>query len=531
MQSISTWSLATLLSVLCLGVCANAAQLDDEFCSCQNQYQPGDIVHLLIDNPNRSQRLPARSEGKILCGNNRFPGWVQVGFFGWDNGNRNLNHWCDCGGFDADGKGWWVKCGDIAPGWAPEMGACCIGERCFIATEPDCQDNDGDYLGDRVPCDDDPCDCGEPVECPDLDGNGIIDIEDVRVFIFRYLGWRDEPAEDLNADCEVNILDLIVVLDAVQNCLAPEPTVQEEPHQEPEPPAPVGACCTGGQCDLVSEADCDGEWLGEAFSCDDIDCAVREFSNGPLCQCDGQFRAGDKVTLLIDNPGRAYAVSQYGRPPLLRGARGVVLCADESGWDRVAVAWEGFMDHDHPDGGIRDATWLCDCGVYRQNGMPELGIHHLETWNVDCENLLPGWRELDEVGACCLGDQCQPLPEADCLDRDGSWGGDRSPCNAETCAGEVLCHCDEQFAVGDRVRLLINSPLGDDDLRRNDHGRVICSWEHEELGQLLLVSWWHAQGGAAHPALINNCECGWRDPSQPFNLQFVQCHHVEPWPE
>jgi hypothetical protein len=190
------------------------------------------------------------------------------------------------------------------------------------------------------------------------------------------------------------------------------------------------------------------------------------------------------------------------------------------------------MDHDDPDARPqRDATWLCDCGVYRQNGMQELGIHRLETWTVDCENLLPGWRELDEVGACCLGDQCQPLPEADCLDRDGSWGGDRSHCNAQTCAGEILCHCDDQFAVGDRVRLLASSPLGDDDLDRHDHGHVICSWEHEQLGPLLLVSWWHAQGGAAHPALIENCECGWRDPSQPFNLQYVQCHHVELWPE
>ncbi|MBG79756.1 MAG: hypothetical protein CMJ39_03475 [Phycisphaerae bacterium] len=526
MQSKPYCPLMALMAMLCFTAATVAAPL--EFCSCANEYQDGDVVHLLVDNPNGAPNLPAGSEGKILCGNNRFNGWVQVGFFGWNNGNRNLNQWCDCGGGDADSKGWWVKCTDLAPGWVSVPGACCLGQECIMANEEVCHDQNGEFIGEGMPCKVDTCSCGDPVECPDLDGNGVIDIDDAIEFLFQYFGHRVAPAQDLNADCEIDIQDLIWIIDAMTNCPLAEPDMPEPPQE----PAITGACCTGDHCDVVAEADCEGDWVGEETSCDEVDCVVRAFSDEPLCQCDGQFRAGDKVTLLIDNPRRAGAVLEGRRPPLLRGARGVVLCADSSGWDRVAVAWEGFMDVDDPDARPqRDATWLCDCGVYRQTGMHELGIHRLETWNVDCENLLPGWRELDEVGACCLGDQCQPLPEADCADRGGSWGGDRSPCNAQTCAGEVLCHCDDQFAVGDRVRLLINSPLGDDDLDRNDHGHVICSWEHEQLGPLLLVSWWHAQGGAAHPALIDNCQCGWRDPSQPFNLQFVQCHHVELWPE
>ena len=87
MQSKPYCPLMALMAMLCFTAATVAAPL--EFCSCANEYQDGDVVHLLVDNPNGAPNLPAGSEGKILCGNNRFNGWVQVGFFGWNNGNRN----------------------------------------------------------------------------------------------------------------------------------------------------------------------------------------------------------------------------------------------------------------------------------------------------------------------------------------------------------------------------------------------------------------------------------------------------------
>jgi len=522
MQLNSRWALAGVLAVAGIAGGSAAAPLDGGFCSCNHQFEAGDVVHLLVDNPNRAENLPAGSEGKVLCGNPRFDKWVQVGFFDWDNGGRDLNHFCECGGIDSDGKGWWVRCNTLAPGPALRHGACCLGGHCVATFEPDCLNRGGEFLGRDIECMPDLCGCGEPVDCPDLDGNGVVDIQDAHEFIFQFFGWRPEPPQDLNADCEVDGLDLILILDAIGHCVEPieEPPAEAAPQPDPDP---TGACCTGDECRIATEAECNGEWLGEAVTCDDVDCRVRAFDDEPLCRCEGQFRAGDRVTLLVDNPGRTGAV-QNGRPELLRGARGVVLCADASGWDRVTVAWEGFRDHAPDDPRDRlDPTWLCDCGVYRGNGLNELGIHVLETWIVDCENLLPGWREIDEVGACCLGDQCQPLPEADCLDRGGEWGGDRSPCSSETCAGEVLCHCDEQFAVGDEVELLVNAPLGHDDLPRGRHGYVICSWEHEEFGDLVLVRWWRASGNRT---LVDQCECGWRDPIHRDRLQIVQCEHI-----
>ncbi|MDG2200853.1 MAG: hypothetical protein P8K80_06685 [Phycisphaerales bacterium] len=530
MRAKTSWALTGMLALAGMATGSNAAP-QEAFCSCDNEYQVGQVVHVTVDSPNRAPNLPAGSNGKVLCGNPDFNGWIQVGFLDWNNGNRDLNNFCACGEPDLDARGWWVKCNDLKAGWAPVRGACCIDGQCQGLFEPECDRLGGEYLGDGTPCDDRACGCGVPVECPDLDGNGVVDVDDVYEFVFRWIGRVDAPVPDLNADCELDIRDLVLIIDAIGPCMNMQPNMGDAPEPEPEP-EPTGACCTGDECAIQVEADCQGDWLGEDSTCEQIDCRVRAVSNEELCQCEGQFRAGDRVTLLMDNPGRAGAVQNHGRPELLRGARGVVLCADASGWDRVAVAWEGFRDHDNP-GEIprRDATFLCDCGIYSGHGMQELGIHRLETWTVDCENLLPGWRELDEVGACCLGEFCQPLPEADCLDRGGDWGGDRVRCDAENCGGEVLCGCDEQFAVGDRVELLVNRPLDDEDLDRGDHGIVICTWEHEVLGDMLLVRWWFHQGGAAHPALIENCQCGWRDPIQPHYLQVVQCHHVEVRPE
>ena len=121
MRAKTSWALTGMLALAGMATGSNAAP-QEAFCSCDNQYQAGQVVHATVDNPNRAPNLPAGSNGKVLCGNPDFNGWVQVGFFNWNNGNRDLNNFCACGGVDSDAKGWWVKCNDLQAGWAPVRG-------------------------------------------------------------------------------------------------------------------------------------------------------------------------------------------------------------------------------------------------------------------------------------------------------------------------------------------------------------------------------------------------------------------------
>jgi hypothetical protein len=66
---------------------------------------------------------------------------------------------CAAGGGEFLGDG--VAC-DPNPCPVPLTGACCIGELCSIRTADECADSDGDYQGDDSVCDPNPCEIPSP---------------------------------------------------------------------------------------------------------------------------------------------------------------------------------------------------------------------------------------------------------------------------------------------------------------------------------------------------------------------------------
>ncbi|MCP4758021.1 MAG: hypothetical protein GY876_00985 [Planctomycetes bacterium] len=119
----------------------------------------------------------------------------------------------------------------------------------------------------------DPCDI--PLGfCPeDIDGNHVVDVDDMLAGLGSFGLCGDgtfRPAGDVNGDCCVNVDDLLQLI-AVwgMDC------------------TPIGACClpTGG-CVELSEDDCNtasGDWGGEDTACDSAECP----EPGACCADDG----------------------------------------------------------------------------------------------------------------------------------------------------------------------------------------------------------------------------------------------------
>ena len=49
----------------------------------------------------------------------------------------------------------------------------------------------------------------------------VVDVDDVYEFVFRWIGRIDAPEPDLNADCEFDVRDLVLIIDAIGPKLAP----------------------------------------------------------------------------------------------------------------------------------------------------------------------------------------------------------------------------------------------------------------------------------------------------------------------
>lgn len=524
---------------------AVAQQVNQE-CLCQGRYQLGQVVTLLVDNPADARGLPAGTAGKVLCANERFNGWVLVGWFGYDNRGKAVNSHCECGEFDWDGKGWWVRCDEIRAGWPePALGACCMQDQCVQQTEDGCLAAGGRYLGDDVPCEEESCACGRPMDCPDLTRDGTVDMRDFRYWVdiwLEYQGQFNVGKGDIDGDCWVTLDDLLRLIDGWGAC-PPQPELDEpqEPVGEPEhedddhpgqgdgedengvdaededPARDHGACCyreerDGGLvdvCDVMSEGDCaaaEGRWRGVGTTCTVVQCYSEEIGE-ELCKCDGEFAVGDRVTLTHHSPYRARD------PQLPLGSWGTVVCAQGDHFrERVTVHWDNWRDdRAEPGAPPHDGTFHCTCGG-------DVSIHEVRsTFPVECRFLIPGEVDLEAAGgagACCLGDYCRTTTTDFCEQLGGQWMGDGSVCNAIVCGGEVLCGCNEQWAVGDRVRLTEHVLGGQARLNRGLRGTVICT---SVDGQSIFVRWDILNvDGFFREFARDVCDCGYMDPS-PFN--------------
>tara|TARA_B100002051_G_C16622993_1_gene579271 strand:- start:696 stop:1088 length:393 start_codon:yes stop_codon:yes gene_type:complete len=82
-----------------------------------------------------------------------------------------------------DAGGDWLanlECVDCPP--APELGPCCMASGCIMnATEQECVDNLGEWLGAHGDC----ADCPQPC-FGDLNGDWVVDIDDLLILLGAY---------------------------------------------------------------------------------------------------------------------------------------------------------------------------------------------------------------------------------------------------------------------------------------------------------------------------------------------------------
>ncbi|HCA39683.1 MAG: right-handed parallel beta-helix repeat-containing protein [Phycisphaerales bacterium] len=207
---------------------------------------------------------------------------------------------------------------------------------------------------------------------------------------------------------------------------------------------PIGACCDGLNCTLVTEAECDavlgGQWLGDGSSCEDC----LSIDEGACCLADGLRGAGCVITDqwdCLNNVGGEWM--GYGTdctaciPPPQQGA-----CCMPSGcsmiWEDECLAlggqWlgEGVNCTNCPDTG---ACCLCDgCLLTWIDDCADAGGDWLA--GAECSNCPPPV----EVGVCCLASGCiANASEIDCSDNLGDWLGSNSSCGdcPQPCFGDL----------------------------------------------------------------------------------------------
>jgi hypothetical protein len=403
-------------------------------------------------------------------------------WFNWYNGDPDAGRHCDCGDeAGSPGKGWWVPCSQVRPGCPPERGACCLLGVCGWTTRRVCDARGGVYMGNGVSCEE-VCGCGDGWHHEDVDRDGDVDFDDFLRVLNRWgEAGDDRPAEDLDGDCNVGIHELLRVFE-----------------NWGPPPPPRGACCTDEVCDLVGEVACDargGIWWGDGSRCSEVSCVDAPELGDALCNCDGEYRVGDRVTMLRN----AMA------PGLEVGVLGTVVCADnvnDGGWPgKVAVLWDNWIEAraDRRENPTNSGTWLCDCGW----------IPFLERWStamVYCEDLLRGEHDIEMSGACCIdGDWCRMSTPNSCADWGGVYAGDGSPCRPEVCDGPVDCACDGVFRIGEQVRLTQHVDYGAR-LRLGRTGHVFGA--NSDDPHELLVYFDRVHGGVRRSPVH---DCGYQD--------------------
>ncbi len=232
-------------------------------------------------------------------------------------------------------------------------------------------------------------------------------------------------------------------------------------------PDPVGACCVGADCLVLTAADCaaqGGEYFGDGSACtpelcappaicgpgagpcnqpngtpgcEDVECCELICSQDPFC-CDNQW----------DQLCANQAIEQCGAfGACCLGVDCLVLTAA----DCAAQGGEYFGDGSACTPDLCTPPAICGPGAGpcdEPNGTP--GCDDVECcelicsqdpfccdnqWDQICANAAINQCDApDPVGACCLGVDCLVLTAADCAAQGGDYFGDGSACTPELCA-------------------------------------------------------------------------------------------------
>jgi hypothetical protein len=388
-------------------------------------------------------------------------------------------------------QGDYVSCTSYPCGGAPE-GACCIVGECSVMTQSSCSNFGGSYQGDGSTCTADICDnggcqagyspdcmgtCFEDAVYTDWVGDGYCDDGSYVPSDYGY-GGPEGVAIWLNCD--------------EFNCDNGDCTGCGGGGD------PTGACCVGSNCSVMTSADCSaagGTYNGDNSSCAGNPCGGGggcpageiEDCNGNCCPeswvadgyCDDGTYVWNGIPIYLNcdefdcDGGDCTDCGGGGGCPAgeIEDCNG--NCCPES-WvadgycDDGTWSWNGipiYLNCDEfdcdggdctdcgggggcPAGEIEDCNgnccpdyWVgdgyCDDGTYVWNGIPiYLNCEEFDCDGGDCTGCDGGG---DPTGACCIGDNCSTMTEADCAGAGGTYNGDNSSCSGNPCGGGGDC--------------------------------------------------------------------------------------------
>jgi hypothetical protein len=283
-------------------------------------------------------------------------------------------------------------------------GACCLNNECSTETQSACVSAGGVYQGAGMPCNAELCTLGSCClrtntcasnfvrsQCQALDGlafrPGISCQAPIACPLFGTCCLPDGSCQDIvNTECaELHGAFLAGGECAATTCV------------------PFGACCQGGSCSEVEEAECTGVYVGDGTICDGAVCALGSCctnADPPACQ-------DDLIEFECDGIGglhRSGVTCVSGPSCDVRGA----CCFEESGTcaDDVRPGTCGA------GGGVFTSQALCS--------------------EVPCEL----------KGACCADGLCSVTTRADCEAGVGDYNGDNTACAVGLCRLGACCHLD-----------------------------------------------------------------------------------------
>ncbi len=174
----------------------------------------------------------------------------------------------------------------------------------------------------------------------------------------------------------------------------------------------TGACCTDGECSILSESDCidgGGNFLGNGTTCDDVDCTM-----GACCL------DGDCTITTPDGCAGTYQGDGTTCEDVDCGTATSGACCHSDGSCTIEIP-------DSCDGTYQGDNTLCE--------------------DVTCPPAV--------TGACCATDgTCSLTTEEDCIVSGGHYQGNGSTCEESTCETGACCvagTCSQQteIACGD----------------------------------------------------------------------------------
>jgi hypothetical protein len=174
-----------------------------------------------------------------------------------------------------------IRCGSFTCDSAPRVGACCLPSGvCITLIYPDCYEQGGDFYGEDIPCEPNPCEdfiaacCFNDGSCQVIGEEGCIQNNGT-----WYPDWdscEPNPCPQPTAVC--CYYDGTCVINVVEEC----DEINGNWHPEwsscdpnPCPLPPEAACCyEDGSCTVTTLADCDGLWMLNDPTCEPNPCPV-----------------------------------------------------------------------------------------------------------------------------------------------------------------------------------------------------------------------------------------------------------------